>query len=254
MPLARTAYLNAFVPSAAGSSEYSRGLPQTVGTFGPAALGGSAAAGAAAGGGAAGAAAAAGGRVNGSSPSPSPGPDGMMEGVAAAAAVPDALRKAMRPVIKSLFKRYTVCSMANVRQWLQSQGGAQGNEASQMDDQLLHVLLLGSGYVQTLRRVYVAKEGPHSEAQGLRQVCVRNRERETERAKRRERERGGGRESEEKALVEAAAELDRRRSMEAPAAVRWRAVVTTACCTACTCVIIAVLLLSLLSYLLTPTS
>jgi hypothetical protein len=60
--------------------------------------------------------------------------------------------------------------MGNVRQWLQQQGDQQSVAAAALDDQLLHALLMGSGYCQTLRRVYIARDGPHSEAQELRQV------------------------------------------------------------------------------------
>jgi hypothetical protein len=42
--------------------------------------------------------------------------------------------------------------------------------AAALDDQLLHALLVGSGYAQMMRRVYIARDGPHSEAQELRQV------------------------------------------------------------------------------------
>jgi hypothetical protein len=80
------------------------------------------------------------------------------------------MAKAVKPFIKALFKRHTVCSMANVRQWLQQQGDAQSLAAAALDDQLLHALLTGSGYATNLRRVYIARDGPHSEAQELRQV------------------------------------------------------------------------------------
>jgi hypothetical protein len=100
------------------------------------------------------------------SPSPSPAPEGF-EG---AAVLPEGMAKAVKPFIKSLFKRHTVCSMANVRQWLQQQGDAQSLAAAALDDQLLHALLTGSGYATNLRRVYIARDGPHSEAQELRQV------------------------------------------------------------------------------------
>jgi DNA-directed RNA polymerase-3 subunit RPC5 len=160
VPLSRADYLKAFVPSAAGSSEYSRGVPQA--SF-------PAAAGARAGAGTSAAAAAAGGGPGGAStsPSPSPAPDAGGEG---AVVLPDGMHKAVRPFIKALFKRHTVCSMANVRQWLQQQGDQQSVAAAALDDQLLHALLMGSGYCQTLRRVYIARDGPHSEAQELRQV------------------------------------------------------------------------------------
>lgn len=99
-----------------------------------------------------------------SSPSPAPQvADGSV-------VLPDGMHKAVRPFIKALFKRHTVCSMANVRQWLQQQGDQQSVAAAALDDQLLHALLMGSGYCQTLRRVYIARDGPHSEAQELRQV------------------------------------------------------------------------------------
>lgn len=86
--------------------------------------------------------------------------------------MPEGMPKAVKPFIKALFKRYTICSMANVRQWLQQQGDQQATAAAALDDQLLHALLMGSGYVQTLRRVYVARDAPHSDAQGLRQVAL----------------------------------------------------------------------------------
>jgi DNA-directed RNA polymerase-3 subunit RPC5 len=152
VPLSHSAYLNSFVPSAVGNSEYGRGVPQglSLAAAGPSGLGGASAA----------AAAAAGVSV---SPSPSPGPEG-------AAVLPDGMPKAVRPFIKALFKRHTVCSMANVRQWLQQTAEQQCMAAAALDDQLLHALLMGSGYAQTLRRVYIARDGPHSEAHELRQV------------------------------------------------------------------------------------
>jgi DNA-directed RNA polymerase-3 subunit RPC5 len=150
VPLSQSAYLNSFVPSAVGSSEYGRGVPQgwQLTAAGPSGLGGTSAA------------AAAGVSV---SPSPSPGPEG-------AGVLPEGMPKAVRPFVKALFKRHTVCSMANVRQWLQQTGEQQCMAAAALDDQLLHALLMGSGYVQTLRRVYIARDGPHSEAHELRQV------------------------------------------------------------------------------------
>lgn len=163
MPLSRGDYLKAFVPSAAGSSEYSRGVPQAAAPFSAAAgaRAGAAATAAAAGAGGAGAA----GGMS-ASPSRSPAP----EGVDGAVVLPDGMHKAVRPFVKALFKRHTVCSMANVRQWLQQQGDQQSMAAAALDDQLLHALLMSSGYCRTLRRVYIAREGPHSEAHELRQV------------------------------------------------------------------------------------
>jgi len=159
-PLSRAEYLNAFVPSsAAGSSEYGRSVPSGVPSAGLAGPGPSSAAAAAAGGG--------GSSLANGSVSPSPAPEGG-EGVT----LPEGMPKAVKPFIKALFKRYTICSMANVRQYLQQQGDQQATAAAALDDQLLHALLMGSGYVQTLRRVYVARDGPHSDAQGLRQVRV----------------------------------------------------------------------------------
>lgn len=157
-PLSRGEYLNAFVPSAAGSSEYGRGVPQGL-PFGAGLAGAFA--------GPSSAAAAAGGSAGGVSvsPSPSPAPEG-------APVLPDGMQKAVRPLIKQLFKRHTVCSMANVRQFLQQAADSQAVSAAALDDQLLHALLVGSGYATMLRRVYIARDGPHSEAHELRQVSV----------------------------------------------------------------------------------
>ncbi|WIA31169.1 hypothetical protein OEZ86_001177 [Tetradesmus obliquus] len=97
---------------------------------------------------------------------------------AAAAALGDAvtaeLSQAMDPIIKALAQRHPVCSMANVRQWLQQQGGEEplAKQAAQLSDALLDALVAASGHVLCIRRMYVAKAGTTAATEGLRKVIV----------------------------------------------------------------------------------
>ncbi|KAF6256966.1 Sin-like protein conserved region-domain-containing protein [Scenedesmus sp. NREL 46B-D3] len=143
--LSRGEYLRSFVPSCA----------PPVGD----ALGGSSAA--------AGAAGAGGG---------SSSAGGSSAAAAAAGALGDAanaeLSQAMGPVMQALAQRHPVCSMANVRQWLQQQGDAQplAKQAAQLSDALLDALVQATGHVLHIRRMYVAKSGTNAATEGMRKV------------------------------------------------------------------------------------
>jgi hypothetical protein len=145
-PLSRAEYLRSFVPSCAPPVDD--------------VLGGSSAA-AAAGAGTSNAAGA-----------------GSSSAAAAAAALGDAvsaeLRQAMGPLIQALSQRHPVCSMANVRQWLQQQGDAQplAKQAAQLTDAVLDALVQASGHVLHIRRMYVAKAGTNAATEGLRKVRI----------------------------------------------------------------------------------
>jgi hypothetical protein len=144
-PLSRAEYLRSFVPSCAPPVDD--------------VLGGSSAAAAAAGAGASSAAA-----------------GGSNAAATAAAALGDAvsaeLSQAMGPIIQALAARHPVCSMANVRQWLQQQGEAQplAKQAAQLSDALLDALVQATGHVLHIRRMYVAKSGTNAATEGLRKV------------------------------------------------------------------------------------
>jgi hypothetical protein len=146
-PLSRAEYLRSFVPSCAPPVDD--------------VLGGSSAA-AAAGAGTSNAAAAAG--------------SGAAAAAAAAAALGDAvsaeLSQAMGPIIQALAQRHPVCSMANVRQWLQQQGDTQplAKQAAQLSDAVLDALVQATAHVLHIRRMYVAKTGTNAAIEGLRKV------------------------------------------------------------------------------------
>jgi hypothetical protein len=95
---------------------------------------------------------------------------------AAAAALGDAvsaeLSQAMGPLIQALAQRHPVCSMANVRQWLQQQGDAQplAKQAAQLSDAVLDALVQATAHVLHIRRMYVAKTGTNATTEGLRKV------------------------------------------------------------------------------------
>lgn len=140
--LSRVEYLRSFVPSCAPAAA------DVLGANGTAAMAGAGSSAAAAAGGAAGAAAAA---ADASSPE---------------------LALAMGPIIQQLVSRHPVCSMANVRQWLQQAAESEplARQAAQLTDPLLDSVVQATGHVLLIRRMYVAKVGNNTQLEGLRKV------------------------------------------------------------------------------------
>lgn len=73
----------------------------------------------------------------------------------------DAARAALPGAVQALFKEHSVCSMANVRTWLESSpAAAAAKEAAYLPDRALHEAVLALGTVSSMHRVYVlAKTG-----------------------------------------------------------------------------------------------
>jgi len=96
---------------------------------------------------------------------------------ATAEGVSDAAKVAFPNAMKALFSQHSVCSMANVRQWLQDPkggGNSAAREAATLTDQALNsmVLELSGLPLACIRRMYVLKATGKPEQDGLRKIVV----------------------------------------------------------------------------------
>ncbi|EFJ52042.1 hypothetical protein VOLCADRAFT_87172 [Volvox carteri f. nagariensis] len=122
----------------------------------------------AAGGGAAAAAAASGQPGAAAAPSLLPGGAG-----GGAGQLSEAARAALPTVLRALFKEHSVCSMANVRSWLDSSpAAAAAKEAALLADKALHDAVLSLGNVVSMYRVYVLTKTGDEKTDPLRKLVL----------------------------------------------------------------------------------
>ncbi|KAG2482697.1 hypothetical protein HYH03_018378 [Edaphochlamys debaryana] len=91
----------------------------------------------------------------------------------ASGALSEATRSALPASLKALFKEHTVCSMANVRSWLDSApAAAAAREAALLPDKALHEAVIALGTVSSLHRVYVLNKTGDEKTDPLRKLVV----------------------------------------------------------------------------------
>lgn len=102
---------------------------------------------------------------------------GFSAGAAAAAAggppditVTSEMTELVSKVIQMVMTRFPVCSMANIRNALQSQQNAAVKQAALLTDYQLDQLLLGTGHVLIIKKMFVAKTGTNAQTESLRKV------------------------------------------------------------------------------------
>jgi DNA-directed RNA polymerase-3 subunit RPC5 len=96
-------------------------------------------------------------------------------GVAGAAAgqLSEGARAALPLALRALFREHTVCSMGNVRSWLDSSPvAAAAKEAALLPDKVLHDVVLSAGNVVSMHRVYVAAKTGDEKMDPLRKLVV----------------------------------------------------------------------------------
>lgn len=76
------------------------------------------------------------------------------------------------PVIQTLMRRFPVCSMANIRSALQSQSSQLVKQAALLTDHQLDQLLVNTGHVLLIRKMFVAKTGTNAPTESLRKVSA----------------------------------------------------------------------------------
>ncbi|GAX81299.1 hypothetical protein CEUSTIGMA_g8730.t1 [Chlamydomonas eustigma] len=76
--------------------------------------------------------------------------------------------------IRALFGKHSVCTMANVRQWLQSDTTSQPSyrEVAQLADRDLHDALMSSGLLVCIRRVYMLQSTNNTGSDPLRAIVL----------------------------------------------------------------------------------
>ncbi|GIL54364.1 hypothetical protein Vafri_9932 [Volvox africanus] len=83
----------------------------------------------------------------------------------------EAARAALPTALRALFKEHTVCSLANVRFFLDnSPAGAAAKEAALLPDKILHEAVLSLGNVASMHRVYVVTKTGDEKTDPLRKL------------------------------------------------------------------------------------
>ena len=82
-------------------------------------------------------------------------------------------RAALPAALRALFKEHTVCSLANVRSWLDSAAAAKdAKEAALLPDKALHDAVLSLGHLKSMHRVYVVTKTGDEKTDPLRKLVV----------------------------------------------------------------------------------
>ncbi|PNH04418.1 Protein phosphatase 1 regulatory subunit 7 [Tetrabaena socialis] len=82
-------------------------------------------------------------------------------------------RAALPTALRALLREHTVCSMANVRSWLDSSpAAAAAKEAALLADRALHDAVLALGHVASMHRVYVVSKTGDEKTDPLRKLVL----------------------------------------------------------------------------------
>ncbi|KAG2449499.1 hypothetical protein HYH02_005643 [Chlamydomonas schloesseri] len=82
-------------------------------------------------------------------------------------------RTALPGALRALFKEHTICSLANVRSWLDSSPAAKdAKEAALLPDKALHDAVLSLGHIISMHRVYVVTKTGDEKTDPLRKLVV----------------------------------------------------------------------------------
>ncbi|KXZ54514.1 hypothetical protein GPECTOR_4g579 [Gonium pectorale] len=93
--------------------------------------------------------------------------------IGAASQLSEAARAALPGALRVLFQEHTVCSMGNVRTWLDSNpAAAAAKEAALLHDKELHQAVMAAGNVVSMHRVYVATKTGDEKTDPLRKLVV----------------------------------------------------------------------------------